>query len=50
MTGTIDQIGDDIRRIKDIGVEHVIFGYSFRPIGRDVDKMIDVTKQLSKFC
>ncbi len=50
MTGTIDQIGDDIRRIKDIGVEHVIFGYSFGSIGRDMDKMIDVTKQLSKFC
>jgi hypothetical protein len=28
-----------------MGVEHVIFGYSFGPIGRDVDKMIDTTKQ-----
>jgi probable F420-dependent oxidoreductase len=50
MTGTIDEIGSDLKKIKDMGVEHVIFGYSFGPIGRDVDKMIDITKQLSKFC
>jgi hypothetical protein len=50
MTGTIEEIGSDLKKIKDIGVEHVIFGYSFGPIGRDVDKMIDTTKQLSKFC
>jgi probable F420-dependent oxidoreductase len=50
MTGTIDEIGSDLKKIKDIGVQHVIFGYSFGPIGRDVDKMIDTTKQLSKFC
>jgi hypothetical protein len=49
-TGTIDEIGSDLRRIKDMGVEHIIFGYSFLPIGRNVDKMIDTTKQLSKFC
>jgi hypothetical protein len=50
MTGTIDEIGYDLKRIKNMGVEHVIFGYSFGPIGEDVDKMIDTTKQLSKFC
>jgi hypothetical protein len=50
MTGTIDEIGSDLKKIKDMGVEHVIFGYSFGPIGGDVDKMIDTTKQLSKFC
>jgi hypothetical protein len=50
MTGTIDEIGNDLERIKDMGVEHVIFGYSFGPMGKDVDKMIDTTKQLSKFC
>ena len=49
MTGTIDETGSDMRRIKDMGVEHIIFGYSFLPIGRNVDKMIDTTKQLSKF-
>jgi Luciferase-like monooxygenase len=50
MTGTIDELGSDLKKIKDMGVEHVIFGYSFGPIGRDVDIMIDTTKQLSKFC
>jgi hypothetical protein len=50
MTGTIDEIGGDLRRIKDTGVVHIIFGYSFLPIGRDMDKMIDTTKQLRKYC
>jgi hypothetical protein len=50
MTGIIDEIGSDLRRIKAMGEEHVIFGFSFLPIGRNVDKMVDTTKQLSKFC
>jgi probable F420-dependent oxidoreductase len=49
LTGTIDEIGNDIKRIKDMGVEHIIFGYSFIPIGGDISNMIDITKQLSKF-
>ena len=48
--GTIDEIGNDLRRIKEARVEHIIFGYSFLPIGRNVDKMIDTTKELSRFC
>jgi hypothetical protein len=50
LTGTIDEIGGDLKRIKDMGVEHIIFGYNFLPIGKDVKNMIDITKQLSKFC
>jgi probable F420-dependent oxidoreductase len=49
MTGIIDEIGSDLKRIKDMGVEHIIFGYSFLPIGGDISNMIDITKQLSKF-
>jgi hypothetical protein len=49
LTGTIAEIGSDIQRIKQMGVGHIIFGYNFVPIGRDVDNMIDKTKQLSKF-
>jgi alkanesulfonate monooxygenase SsuD/methylene tetrahydromethanopterin reductase-like flavin-dependent oxidoreductase (luciferase family) len=49
MSGTIDQIGSDIERIKAMGAEHIIFGYNFSPIGRDVKKMIEITKQLAKF-
>jgi hypothetical protein len=49
MSGTIDQIGRDIDRIKAMGAEHIIFGYAFSPIGRDVKKMMEVTKQLARF-
>ena len=48
LTGTIDVIGRDIQRLKDM-VDHIIFGYNFVPIGRDVDKMINLSKELSKF-
>jgi len=49
MSGTIDQIGSDINRIKAMGAEHMIFGYAFSPLGRDVKKMMEVTKQLATF-
>jgi probable F420-dependent oxidoreductase len=49
LTGTIDEIGEDIRKIRDLGVDHIAFGYNFSPIGKDIDKMIDLTKQLSRF-
>src|SRR5918996_2295575 len=48
LTGTIDQAGNDIQRIKQMGVDHIVFGYNFIPIGRDLDKIIDITKQLAK--
>ncbi|HEY6886009.1 MAG TPA: TIGR03619 family F420-dependent LLM class oxidoreductase [Nitrososphaeraceae archaeon] len=49
LSGGVDEIGSDIQRIKDMGVDHIIFGYNFSPIGKDVDKMMDISKQLSKF-
>jgi probable F420-dependent oxidoreductase len=49
LTGTIDQAGSDIQRIMQMGIDHIIFDYNVIPIGRDVDKMVDITKQLSKF-
>jgi probable F420-dependent oxidoreductase len=49
MSGTIDQIGSDINRIKAMGAEHIIFGYAFSPTGKDVKKMMEVTKQLARF-
>lgn len=48
-TGTIDQIGNDIKRIKQMDIDHIIFGYVFVPIGRDVNKILDLTKQLAIF-
>jgi probable F420-dependent oxidoreductase len=49
MTGTTDQIGTDIDKIKSMGVEHIIFGYVFSPIGKDKNRMIEITKQLARF-
>ncbi|HEY5631284.1 MAG TPA: TIGR03619 family F420-dependent LLM class oxidoreductase [Nitrososphaeraceae archaeon] len=49
MTGTIDQIGTDIDQIKAMGVEHIIFGHVFSPIAKDMNKMIEITKQLARF-
>src|SRR5215208_2389289 len=48
-TGTIDQIGNDIKRIKQMDIDHIVFGYNFISIGRDVNKMLDITKQLANF-
>jgi alkanesulfonate monooxygenase SsuD/methylene tetrahydromethanopterin reductase-like flavin-dependent oxidoreductase (luciferase family) len=49
MTGTIDQIGTDIDQIKAMDVEHIIFGHAFSPISKDMEKMIEITKQLASF-
>jgi probable F420-dependent oxidoreductase len=48
-SGSIDEIGSDIQRVKNMGVDHIVFVYNFRPIGRNVNEMIDTSKQLSKF-
>jgi probable F420-dependent oxidoreductase len=49
LTGTVDQIRKDIKELKDIGIDHIIFGHNFSPLGKDIDKMIDTTKQFAKF-
>ena len=49
LTGTIDEIGHDVKRINEIGISHIIFGYNFSPIKADIDSIIDVTKRLTKF-
>ncbi|HEY7571505.1 MAG TPA: hypothetical protein VH796_09055 [Nitrososphaeraceae archaeon] len=49
LTGTIDQVGSDMERIKQIGVDKIIFGNNFIPTGRNLDKMLDITKQLATF-
>ena len=47
-SGGVTYHGNDLQRIRQMGIDH-IFGYNLIPIGRDVDKMIDITKQLSRF-
>jgi probable F420-dependent oxidoreductase len=49
LTGTVDQVGNDIKSVKEMGIDHLIFAYNFLPIGRDVDSVVEKTKQLSKF-
>src|SRR5438552_1120468 len=44
-SGTVDDIGYDLARIKEMGVDHVIFGLT-EP---DLDRLIDTAKQISKF-
>jgi hypothetical protein len=49
MTGTVEQIGSDIEQIKAMGTDHMIFGHQFSSVGRDIKKMIDITKELARF-
>ena len=49
MTGTIDEIGADIVKVKKLGVNHIIFGYSLSHVFNDVYMMIDQAKEFSKF-
>jgi probable F420-dependent oxidoreductase len=49
MTGTIEQIGNDIEQIRAMGTDHIIFGHQFSPIGRDMKRMIEVTMQLARY-
>ncbi|HEY6886008.1 MAG TPA: hypothetical protein VI278_18405 [Nitrososphaeraceae archaeon] len=49
MTGTIDQIGTDINQINAMRVEHIIFGHAFYPLGKEIKKMVEITKQLARF-
>jgi hypothetical protein len=44
-SGTIDNVGNDLRSIKDMGVNHVIFGIT----DPDLDRVVDTAKHLSKF-
>jgi hypothetical protein len=49
MTGTIDQIGSDIKQIRTMGVQHIIFGHMFLPLGRNMRKMVEIIKQFARF-
>ena len=47
-TGTVDEIGGDILRLKQIGVDHLIFGL-LPDIQGNMEKVMDNAKELSKF-
>jgi probable F420-dependent oxidoreductase len=49
LTGSIDEIGGDIQKIKEMGADHIIFCYLFSIEEKDIKKTIGLTKQLSEF-
>lgn len=49
MTGTIEQIGNDIEQIKAMGTNHIFFGYMSPSIQKDMKKIVQMTKQLARF-
>jgi alkanesulfonate monooxygenase SsuD/methylene tetrahydromethanopterin reductase-like flavin-dependent oxidoreductase (luciferase family) len=49
LTGTINQIGSDVQKVKEMGVDHIIFCYLFSIENKDPKKTINVTKRLSRF-
>lgn len=49
LNGDIDQVGNDLREINDLGVNHAILNYNRSPISNDIDSIIDVSKRLWTF-
>jgi probable F420-dependent oxidoreductase len=49
LNGDIDQVGNDLREINDLGVNHAILNYNRSPISNDIDSIIDVSKRLLAF-
>jgi hypothetical protein len=45
LSGTIDQIGRDIKAIKALGFEQIVFAF----IGLELDKVIGMAKEISRF-
>jgi probable F420-dependent oxidoreductase len=49
MTGTIEEIGNDISKIKDMGIQHIVLGFFFSAVYRDVERAIEISKQLMPY-
>jgi hypothetical protein len=47
--GTIDDIGRDLQILREIGVEQGVFSYHFLPEEKDVQKIVQISKELSLF-
>ena len=43
------KLGMTLKELKEIGISHIIFGFNFSPISANIDSIIEITKQLSKF-
>lgn len=49
MTGTMDEIGADIKVIKDMGIEHIVLGFFFSPKYESIDQTIEISRQLMRY-
>jgi len=49
LSGSADQVGNDLHEIQRIGVDHLILNYNRSVISNNTDKIIEVSKQLSGF-
>ena len=38
-----------IKRLKSIGIDHMIIGYNFLTLGKDIDGRLEMTKHFLKF-
>ena len=47
--GNIEQVGNDLRQINEIGVNQAILNYNRSSMGNDIDGIIDVSKKLWTF-
>ena len=48
LNGNVEQVGDDLRQIREIGVNLAILNYNRSPINNNIDSIIDVTRQIDK--
>lgn len=48
LNGNVEQVGDDLRQIREIGVNLAILNYNRSPISNNIDSIIDVTRQIDK--
>jgi alkanesulfonate monooxygenase SsuD/methylene tetrahydromethanopterin reductase-like flavin-dependent oxidoreductase (luciferase family) len=48
-TGTISQVGNNIKRLEKLGVGHIILNYNRSSIEDDIDAIIDISKTLMTY-
>ncbi|MGA7692445.1 MAG: hypothetical protein WCA61_09080, partial [Nitrososphaeraceae archaeon] len=49
LNGEIDEVGNDLREINEIGINHEILNYNRSKISNDFESIIDMSKKLRAF-
>jgi probable F420-dependent oxidoreductase len=49
LNGEIDEVGNDLREINEIGINHAILNYNRSKISNDIESIIDMSKKLRAF-